>query len=36
VDGDPTQASAEMGKVFVELKISDAVAQIRAYRSAKP
>jgi creatinine amidohydrolase len=36
VDGDPTQASAEMGKVFVEYKINDAVAQIRAYRSAKP
>ncbi len=36
VDGDPTQASAEMGKVFVEFKINDAVEQIRAYRNAKP
>ena len=36
VDGDPTQASAELGKVFVNYKIDDAVAQIRAYRSAKP
>ncbi len=36
VDGDPTQASAEMGKVFVEFKINDAIAQIRAYRNAKP
>jgi creatinine amidohydrolase len=36
VDGDPTQASAEMGKVFVTMKIDDAVAQIRALRSTKP
>jgi creatinine amidohydrolase len=36
VDGDPTQATVEMGKVFIGYKISDAVAQIRAYRAAKP
>ena len=36
VDGDPTKATAEMGKVFVGFKVDDAVAQIRAFRSAKP
>ena len=29
VDGDPRQASAELGKVFIEFKVASAVAQIR-------
>ncbi len=29
VEGDPTQASAELGRMFIEFKIQDAVAQIR-------
>jgi creatinine amidohydrolase len=36
VDGDPTKATAEMGKVFLDYKVNDALAQIRAYRSGKP
>ena len=36
VVGDPTKANAAMGKVFIDLKVSDAVAQIRAYRQPKP
>jgi creatinine amidohydrolase/Fe(II)-dependent formamide hydrolase-like protein len=35
VDGDPTKATAEMGKVFIDFKVSAAVAQIRALRNAK-
>jgi creatinine amidohydrolase/Fe(II)-dependent formamide hydrolase-like protein len=35
VDGDPTKATPEMGKVFIDLKIDTAVAQIRALRNAK-
>ena len=34
-NGDPTKASAEMGKVFIDFKINDAVDQIRAYRRSK-
>jgi creatinine amidohydrolase len=34
VDGDPTKATREMGEVFIGYKIADAVAQIRAFRSA--
>ena len=29
VDGDPRQASAELGKVFLDIKVNNAVAQIR-------
>jgi creatinine amidohydrolase/Fe(II)-dependent formamide hydrolase-like protein len=36
VEGDPTKATAAMGKVFIDFKVNDAVAQIRAFRSAKP
>jgi creatinine amidohydrolase len=36
VEGDPTKGSAEMGKVFLDFKVNDAVAQIRALRTAKP
>ena len=32
VDGDPTKATPEMGKVFIEFKIGNAVAQIRELR----
>lgn len=35
VDGDPTKATPEMGKVFIDFKVSAAVAQIRALRNAK-
>jgi creatinine amidohydrolase len=34
VDGDPTKASVELGKMFVGFKIEDAVAQIRQLRAA--
>lgn len=36
VIGDPTKATAAMGKVFVDFKVNDALAQIRALRSSKP
>ena len=36
VVGDPTKATAAMGKVFLDFKVNDALAQIRALRSAKP
>ena len=36
VVGDPTKATAEMGKVFLDFKVNDAVAQIRALRNSKP
>ena len=36
VEGDPTKGSAEMGKVFLDFKVNDAVGQIRALRNAKP
>ncbi len=36
VIGDPTKATAAMGKVFIDFKINDAVEQIRALRSSKP
>ena len=32
VEGDPTKASAALGRVFLDFKIRDAVAQIRALR----
>jgi creatinine amidohydrolase len=35
VDGDPTKATREMGRVFVGYKVADAVAQIRAFRSGQ-
>jgi len=35
VDGDPTKATPEMGKVFIDFKIDAAVAQIRAFRNIK-
>jgi creatinine amidohydrolase/Fe(II)-dependent formamide hydrolase-like protein len=34
VDGDPTKASAALGKIFLQYKIDDAVAQIRQLLSA--
>ena len=36
VVGDPTKATAAMGKVFIDFKVNDALAQIRAFRNAKP
>jgi creatinine amidohydrolase len=36
VEGDPTKATAAMGKVFLDYKVNDALAQIRALRNAKP
>ena len=36
VNGDPTKASAAMGKVFIDYKVNDALAQIRAFRNSKP
>lgn len=36
VNGDPTKATAAMGKVFLDFKVSDAVDQIRALRNSKP
>jgi creatinine amidohydrolase/Fe(II)-dependent formamide hydrolase-like protein len=36
VEGDPTKATAEMGKVFIDFKVNDALAQIRAFRNSKP
>lgn len=36
VIGDPTKATAAMGKVFIDFKVNDAVEQIRALRSSKP
>jgi len=35
VDGDPTHASAEWGKIFLDQKIDAAVAQIRELRAAR-
>ncbi len=35
VDGDPRQASAEMGKVFIQFKVDSAVAQIRRMNAGK-
>lgn len=32
VDGDPTQATRDMGRVFIGYKVADAVSQIRAFR----
>jgi creatinine amidohydrolase/Fe(II)-dependent formamide hydrolase-like protein len=34
VDGDPRQASAELGKIFLDIKINSAVAQIRSLANA--
>jgi hypothetical protein len=34
VDGDPREASAELGKAFLEIKINNAVAQIKALLAA--
>jgi creatinine amidohydrolase/Fe(II)-dependent formamide hydrolase-like protein len=34
VDGDPRQASAELGRIFLDMKIDSAVAQIRQLLSA--
>lgn len=36
VIGDPTKASAAMGKVFIDFKVNNALAQIRALRNATP
>jgi creatinine amidohydrolase len=36
VVGDPTKATAAMGKTFLDFKVNDALAQIRAMRSSKP
>jgi creatinine amidohydrolase/Fe(II)-dependent formamide hydrolase-like protein len=33
--GDPTQASVELGKMFVEFKIKNAVTQIRSLTADK-
>jgi creatinine amidohydrolase/Fe(II)-dependent formamide hydrolase-like protein len=35
VSGDPTKASAELGKVVVQIKIDNALAQIRALKGGK-
>jgi creatinine amidohydrolase/Fe(II)-dependent formamide hydrolase-like protein len=35
VIGDPTQASIELGKMFIELKIKNAVTQIRSLTADK-
>jgi creatinine amidohydrolase/Fe(II)-dependent formamide hydrolase-like protein len=35
VRGDPTQASVELGKMFVEFKIKNAVTQIRSLTAVK-
>ena len=35
VDGDPTKATPEMGKLFIDFKVGAAVAQIREFRNAK-
>ena len=35
VDGDPRQASADLGKIFVEFKVASAVAQIRKITSGR-
>ncbi|HEY6225171.1 MAG TPA: creatininase family protein [Gemmatimonadales bacterium] len=35
VDGDPTQATRQMGRLFIGYKIAAAVAQIRAFRSER-
>jgi len=35
VEGDPTKASVEMGKIFLDYKIDAAVAQIRGFRDAR-
>ena len=35
VEGDPTKASAEMGRIFLGYKIEAAVAQIRAFRETR-
>ncbi|HKE56911.1 MAG TPA: creatininase family protein [Pyrinomonadaceae bacterium] len=35
VDGDPTKATPEMGKIFIDFKVKAAVAQIREFRNAR-
>ncbi len=35
VRGDPTQASADLGKMFIEFKIENAVTQIQSLTAAK-
>jgi creatinine amidohydrolase len=35
VDGDPTRASASLGRLFLQYKIDDAVAQIRQFRAVR-
>ena len=35
VRGDPTQASVELGKMFIEFKIKNAVTQIRSLTADK-
>ena len=35
VDGDPRQASADLGKLFIEFKVASAVAQMRQMTSGK-
>ena len=36
VDGDPTKATRDMGRVFIGYKVSNAVSQIRAFPSEQP
>ena len=35
VQGDPIQASTEVGKMFIEFKIKNAVTQIRSFTADK-
>jgi creatinine amidohydrolase len=35
VQGTPAQASAELGKIYLDLKVANAVSQIRAFRAGK-
>jgi creatinine amidohydrolase/Fe(II)-dependent formamide hydrolase-like protein len=35
VDGDPTKATPEMGKIFLDFKVDAAVAQIRVFRKTQ-
>jgi creatinine amidohydrolase/Fe(II)-dependent formamide hydrolase-like protein len=36
VDGDPTRATAALGRVFIEHKVQNAVDQIRRLRTGGP
>jgi creatinine amidohydrolase/Fe(II)-dependent formamide hydrolase-like protein len=35
VQGTPSKASAELGKIYLDLKIDNAVNQLRAFRAGK-